>query len=95
MRQRLLIFIVAYNHESFIRRVLTRIPPELADELNVEILVIDDASGDRTFEQALRLQTAGELPFKLRVLANPINQGYGGNQKLGYWYAIQNGFIGE
>jgi len=92
LRQRLLIFVVAYNHESFIQQVLARIPRELADELDVELLVIDDASGDRTFEEALELETAGELPFKLRVLANPVNQGYGGNQKLGYWYAIQNGF---
>ncbi len=91
-RQRLLIFIVAYNAESFIRQVLQRIPAELGQQLDVEILVIDDASGDQTFESALRLKLAGELPFKLRVLVNPVNQGYGGNQKLGYWYAIRNNF---
>jgi glycosyltransferase involved in cell wall biosynthesis len=26
------------------------------------------------------------------VLYNPVNQGYGGNQKIGYHYAIENGF---
>ena len=91
-RQRLLIFIVAYNAENFIRKVLYRIPPELGKNLDVEILVIDDASQDQSFEKALEVEATGEFPFKLRVLANPVNQGYGGNQKLGYWYAIQNGF---
>ena len=30
--------------------------------------------------------------LNLKVLFNPVNQGYGGNQKLGYQYAINNGF---
>lgn len=92
LRHRLLIVIVAYNAEKFIRHVLYRIPPELGKNLDVEILVIDDASQDQSFERALEVKTAGAFPFKLQVLANPVNQGYGGNQKLGYWYAIQNGF---
>ncbi|MBK7896065.1 MAG: glycosyltransferase [Anaerolineaceae bacterium] len=91
-RQRLLIFIVAYNAEKFIQQVLYRIPPELRENLDVEILVIDDASQDQSFERALDVKSKGELPFKLQVLTNPVNQGYGGNQKLGYWYAIQKGF---
>ena len=32
------------------------------------------------------------IPFKVTVLYNPVNQGYGGNQKIGYHYAIKNGF---
>ena len=28
----------------------------------------------------------------MRALFNPVNQGYGGNQKLGYHYAIEKGF---
>ena len=91
-RQRLLIFVVAYNAESFIEQVLYRIPPELGEHLEVEVLVIDDASGDQTFERALKMKAAADLPFRLRVLVNPVNQGYGGNQKLGYWYAIHNKF---
>lgn len=86
---RLLIFIVAYNAEKFLEKVLYRIPSELSEILDVEILVIDDASPDRTFEKALELEALGEVPFKIRSLVNPVNQGYGGNQKLGYWYAIK------
>jgi GT2 family glycosyltransferase len=35
---------------------------------------------------------AGRVPFRMTVLYNSINQGYGGNQKIGYHYAIENGF---
>ena len=32
------------------------------------------------------------LPYPWTLLANPVNQGYGGNQKLGYRVAIDHGF---
>ena len=32
------------------------------------------------------------MPFRITALYNPVNQGYGGNQKLGYCYAIANGY---
>ena len=46
-----LIFIVAYNHENFIENVLNRIPKSLQEE-KYEILIIDDASIDKTFRIA-------------------------------------------
>ena len=46
-----LIFIVAYNHENFIENVLNRIPKSLQEE-KYEILIIDDASIDKTFKIA-------------------------------------------
>jgi glycosyltransferase involved in cell wall biosynthesis len=54
-------------------------------------LIIDDFSQDKTFENGLRFQ---EQPpaVKITVLRTPENQGYGGNQKLGYRYAIEHGF---
>ena len=91
-RPRLLVFVVAYNAERTIQNVLARIPSSLSDHYDVEILAIDDASPDRTFEVGHNMQAGGSLAFPLRVLFNPINQGYGGNQKIGYHYAIQNGF---
>src|SRR6187399_3001641 len=90
--RRLLVFIVAYNAESTIARTLTRIPAALLQQFEVEVLVIDDASSDRTFESGLDVRREHTFPFKLTVLANPINQGYGGNQKLGFHYAIERGF---
>ena len=89
-RKRLLIFVVAYNAQTTIAKVLSRIPRSLRGE-NVEVLIIDDSSQDDTFGNGLRYQQR-DSAFKLTVLRTPENQGYGGNQKLGYRYAIDNGF---
>jgi glycosyltransferase involved in cell wall biosynthesis len=89
-RKRLLIFIVAYNAQTTIEKVLSRIPRSLQSE-NVEVLIIDDSSQDDTFKNGLRFQQR-DSAFKITVLRTPENQGYGGNQKLGYRYAIDNGF---
>ena len=89
---RLLILIVAYNAEKTVSEVLARVPPSLADEYHVEVLVLDDSSQDRTFETSRNAQCAGAVPFPLHVLLNPVNQGYGGNQKIGYHFAIEHGF---
>jgi glycosyltransferase involved in cell wall biosynthesis len=90
-RKRVLIFIVAYNAERTIREVISRIPSSLA-KFNTEILIIDDSSQDRTFELAHKFGKTGQIPFPLTVLYNPVNQGYGGNQKIGFQYAIHNDF---
>jgi glycosyltransferase involved in cell wall biosynthesis len=84
--------IVAYNAEKTIGEVLARIPPTLAKECHVEVLVLDDASQDRTFETSRDVQGEGSVPYPIHVLLNPVNQGYGGNQKIGYRYAIDRGF---
>jgi len=91
-KPRLLILIVAYNAEKTISQVLARVPRALGDEYDVEVLVLDDSSQDRTFEQTSVVQQEGALPFPLHVLFNPVNQGYGGNQKIGYHFAIERGF---
>lgn len=91
-RPRLVLLVVAFNAEHTIRTVLRRIPASLADDYDVEILVIDDASDDATFDRTRTLDAAGDLPFPLRLLVNAREQGYGGTQKLGYRYAIENGF---
>ena len=49
------------------------------------------SSRDDTFLNGLRYQQSHSA-FKITVLRTPENQGYGGNQKLGYRYAIENGF---
>ena len=88
--KRVLIFIVAYNAQKTITSVLNRIPfTELP--WDTEVLIVDDQSADQTFETALTHRDAFGA-VRLTVLANPLNQGYGGNQKLGYQYAIEHGF---
>ncbi|HEX3854124.1 MAG TPA: bifunctional glycosyltransferase/class I SAM-dependent methyltransferase, partial [Polyangiaceae bacterium] len=56
-----------------------------------EILVVDDASKDRTFEIGQEYQHS-HPEIRMTVLRNEFNQGYGGNQKVGYTFAIANGF---
>lgn len=91
-KKRLLCFIVAYNAEKTIEEVLSRIPVEIAADYDTEVLVIDDASADRTFERSQQVLLGGDYRLPLTVLYNPVNQGYGGNQKIGYHFAIKHGF---
>lgn len=88
--KRLLIFVVAYNAATTIEKVLARIPRSLHSH-DVEALIIDDSSKDDTFRNGLRYQQE-HLGVKITILRTPENQGYGGNQKLGYRYAIDHGF---
>jgi glycosyltransferase involved in cell wall biosynthesis len=89
-RPRVLVFIVAYFAESTILEVLERIPA--LPDYDVEVLIIDDCSADATFAHSERLRISGTYKHRITVLSNPANQGYGGNQKLGYRYAIEQGF---
>ena len=91
-KPRLLILVVAYNAERNIAALLARVPAQLAEEYHVEVLVLDDSSQDRTFEASRNVKDRGAIPFPLHVLFNPVNQGYGGNQKIGYHFAIERGF---
>ena len=47
---KLVIMLPAYNEENTIASVISRIPRDCADE--VQVLVIDDGSTDRTVEKA-------------------------------------------
>lgn len=91
-KPRVLVFIVAYNAEKTIRDVVLRIPVELKNTYEIDVLIIDDSSADATFEKGHAVRQDPTLPFPLVVLYNPQNQGYGGNQKLGYHYAIERGY---
>jgi glycosyltransferase involved in cell wall biosynthesis len=90
---KVLILIVSYHAEQFIQAVLNRIPADIwaNDRFETEVLIIDDQSPDNTFDRAV--DYARDSPKKnITVLYNPKNQGYGGNQKIGYHYAVDNGF---
>jgi len=88
---KILIFIVAYGAERLIESTLSRIPRHLFESDNVHFLCIDDASSDRT--AGVASQWVRERGYSnVTVLRNPVNQGYGGNQKLGYRLAIEWNF---
>ena len=84
------VLVVAYNAETTLRWVLDRIPSPLRSEL-VEVLVMDDHSGDATFDVAHEYIADGaDIP--LTIVRHEANLGYGGNQKAGYRYAIDHGW---
>ena len=88
--KRIGIFIVAYNALTTLSKVLKRITPEVWKNVE-QVVVFDDASQDATYELAVGIQAMTNLP-KLRVLKHRKNLGYGGNQKAGYQYFVDQGF---
>jgi glycosyltransferase involved in cell wall biosynthesis len=91
-RPRLLVFILTYEAASHIAAVIARVPRDLEEQFDTHVLVIDDGSTDGTAEIARDALRHAALPYGWTVLANPHNQGYGGNQKLGYHWAIEHKF---
>lgn len=89
-RLRVLIFILAYNAEKTVVSVLDRIPRRLAEKYDLGVLVIDDCSNDDTWRTAKAHLANFWCPGE--ALRNPVNQGYGGNQKVGYLYASEQGY---
>jgi len=79
----LLVIIPAYNEEKnigpFLEKLLCTLPAEEAD-----ILVIDDASTDRTARIA---EDMGCI-----VVTNVFNLGYGSGLQTGYKYALNHGY---
>src|SRR5579875_2105199 len=88
--KRIGIFIVAYNALTTLSKLLKRITPEVWRNVE-QVVVFDDASPDETYELAVGIQAMTNLP-KLRVIKHAKNLGYGGNQKAGYRYFIEQGF---
>lgn len=82
-RGRTILVLPAYNAEATLTSVIGEIPPSCYDEM----VLVDDASGDRTTEVAEEL--ARRLP--LTVVRHAKNRGYGGNQKTCYREALARG----
>ena len=89
IHMRIGIFIIAYNAVDHLIKTIKRIPPEVYESVE-EIFVVDDCSKDNTYHAALGYKYK-EGVDKLTVHRNEENQGYGGNQKVGYQYAIDRG----
>jgi glycosyltransferase involved in cell wall biosynthesis len=69
----------AYNAEATLPATLAEVPTGSIDE----VILVDDASKDRT------VQVAREMG--LTVIEHPANRGYGGNQKTCYRHALERG----
>src|SRR5881398_2696747 len=77
--RRICVVMPAYNAEKTLERTWRDLPMEWVDD----VVVVDDASRDRTVEVARRLG--------IHTLVHPRNRGYGGNQKTCYRTALERG----
>ncbi len=90
MKDRILLFIPAYNCEKQIVRVLDSLTEEVLEYLE-EIIVVNNLSTDGTQEAALSYAKAHpSLPLK--ILRNHQNYGLGGSHKVAFSYAQEHGF---
>jgi glycosyltransferase involved in cell wall biosynthesis len=77
--QKICVVMPAYHAEKTLEQTWRDLPMEFVDD----IIVVDDASRDRTVEVARGLG--------LHTLVHPKNRGYGGNQKTCYAEALGRG----
>lgn len=82
------VLVVAYNASTTLEKTLNRLPAAFAQKVD-HIMVSDDASVDDTYEIGVRYQATSTLP--MTVIKHQENLGYGGNQKVGYRWAIDHG----
>jgi len=88
-KEKILIFIPAYNVESKIAKVLNKIPKIIFKKYNAKILIIEDNSNDKTLftiKKILKKRTYRKI---VTFISNKINKGYGGVQKIAYNYAVK------
>ena len=77
--KRLIVVLPAYNAERTLRETVAEIDRTVVDD----VILVDDASSDRTVEVARELG--------LHHVVHPRNRGYGGNQKTCYREALERG----
>lgn len=78
-KPKVVVVMPAYNAEKTIGKTYREMPKDVVDE----VIVVDDASKDRTVEIAKKLG--------LKTIVHTKNKGYGGNQKTCYGTALSDG----
>ncbi|NMB70565.1 MAG: glycosyltransferase family 2 protein [Bacteroidales bacterium] len=74
--KRLTVLIPAFNEENTIRDILSAVTEAELPEIEKEVLIIDDASTDRTFELA-EVFAESNPQYRIRVVRQPHNMGKG------------------
>ena len=77
--KKVVVVLPAYNAEKTLETTCAEIPSDIVDD----IILVDDASTDRT------VSIAGKL--NIRTIVHTQNVGYGGNQKTCYKAALEQG----
>jgi glycosyltransferase involved in cell wall biosynthesis len=78
--KKVVVVLPAFNAEKTLQNTYNEIPKDIVDE----IILVDDASKDRTFELAERIGIR-------HAIRHEKNRGYGGNQKTCYKKALELG----
>ena len=86
-KYKIAIFIPAYKAATTLISVIERIPSKTKIFVR-EIYIFDDCSPDNTYYVGLGYKHESKIK-KFNIYKNKKNLGYGGNQKLGYNYAIK------
>ena len=77
--KRVVVVMPAYRAEKTLRATFENLPHDVVDH----VLLVDDASGDRTVAAAKELG--------IQTFVHKLNLGYGGNQKTCYLEALRDG----
>lgn len=89
-KDKILLFIPAYNCEKQIVRVLSQLNWEVMSYIS-EVIVVNNRSTDNTEEAVISfIEEHPNMPVKL--LRNLDNYGLGGSHKVAFEYAIKNEF---
>ena len=91
-KEKILIFIPAYNVEKKITKVLNKIPKIVFNKYNIKIIVIEDNSSDKTLSVIKKVIKKKGDKIKIYLIVNKKNKGYGGVQKIAFNYAIKKNF---
>ena len=89
IKEKILIFIPAYNVEKKITKVLNKIPKIVFNKYNIKIIVIEDNSNDKTLSVIKKVIKNKGDKIKIYLIVNKKNKGYGGVQKIAFNYAIK------
>ena len=92
IKEKILIFIPAFNVEKKITKVLNKIPKIVFNKYNTKVLVIEDNSNDKTLSVIKKIIKKRGDKVKIYLIVNKKNKGYGGVQKIAFNYAIKKNF---
>ncbi len=89
-KDRILVFIPAYNCEKQITRVLAQLEGRVSGYIS-EVIIVNNLSTDNTVEAAKKYLSEHSLP-PCRIINNDSNYNLGGSHKTAFNYALKNRF---
>jgi glycosyltransferase involved in cell wall biosynthesis len=88
IKKKILIFIPAYNVEKNIFNLVKNIPEKIFKKNLITLLIVNDKSVDDTISEIKKIKK--KFKYKIIVINNKRNAGYGGVQKIAYNFATSH-----